>query len=54
MHPKIKAINLADNVGVSERTVTRIIADLKTLKLITRKGGNKHGEWIVTELTENL
>lgn len=54
MHPKIKAINLADNVGVSERTVTRIIADLKTLKLITRKGGNKHGEWIVTELTGNL
>lgn len=54
VNPKIKATNLADNVGVSERTVTRVIADLKTLNLITRKGGNKHGEWIVAELTGNL
>ncbi|WP_300703949.1 HTH domain-containing protein [Bacteroides sp.] len=46
-NPKIKAATLADNIGVSERTITRIIADLKALNLIGRKGGYRHGEWII-------
>ena len=50
LNPKIKLTPLADNVGVSERTITRILADLKSLDLISRAGGNRHGEWIVKKM----
>ena len=50
LNPKIKLTPLADNVGVSERTITHILADLKSLSLISRAGGNRHGEWIVKKI----
>lgn len=49
-NPKIKVISLADNIGVSQRSIARIIADLKALNLISRVGGSKHGEWIVKKI----
>ena len=50
LNPKTKIAALADNVGVSVRSVARIIADLKAMDLITRQGGNRHGEWIVKKV----
>lgn len=49
LHPQMKRIALADNLGVSLRSIARIIAELKSMKLISREGRNKHGEWIVTK-----
>lgn len=47
LNPQIKVADLADNIGVSDRTITRIIADLKSLNLVGRRGGNKRGEWVI-------
>lgn len=43
--PTIKLDELADNIGVSTRTIKRTLSDLKSEKLIERSGSNRHGEW---------
>jgi len=36
--------------GVATRTIKRDIENLQSSGILTRKGGRKDGEWIVTEL----
>lgn len=50
LHPQINRVTISDNLGVSLRSVARIIADLRSLNLISRKGGARHGEWVVTKI----
>ena len=44
---KITIPNIAENTGLSERTIERNIAELKKLNLIMRIGGRKEGYWRV-------
>ena len=37
-----------------ERTVERDLAKLKKLGILTRKGGRKDGEWLLTELGQRV
>lgn len=46
-NPKMTYIQLADNLGISESTIWRIIKDLKTLRIIVRVDGRKKGYWLV-------
>ena len=45
--PAITAIQLAENLGVSSRTVENEIKHLRETGYIERKGATKDGEWIV-------
>lgn len=37
-----------------ERTIERDLAKLKKLGILTRKGGRKDGEWLLTELGQRV
>ena len=37
-----------------ERTIERDVAKLKKLGILTRKGGRKDGEWLLTELGQRV
>ncbi len=52
MKPTIKYTELADNIGVSESSITRAIRELKEYGYITRKGARKSGEWIILKRLE--
>ncbi len=47
MKPTIKYIELADNIGVSESSITRAIRELKEYGYIVRQGARKSGEWVI-------
>jgi len=47
--PMIKADGLAKKLNVSRRTIQSSIKKLKESNLITRKGSNKNGYWIVNK-----
>ena len=38
---------ISEKTGISVRTISRIIAELKRRQIIERKGSDKNGEWIV-------
>lgn len=52
MNPTIKYFELADNLGVSESSITRSIRDLKKYGYIMRRGGTKASEWIILNRLE--
>lgn len=52
MKPTIKYTELADNIGVSESSITRAIRELKEYGYITRQGARKSGEWIILKRLE--
>jgi len=52
MKPSIKYTEIADNLGVSESTITRAIRELKARGYIARQGARKSGEWIVLKRME--
>ncbi|WP_262894406.1 winged helix-turn-helix transcriptional regulator [Bacteroides finegoldii] len=45
---KITAKELADTLKLSKRQCERIIADLKNRGILSRKGTNRTGYWIIT------
>lgn len=47
--PKITQKELQKKMGVSLRTVKRMMAELQDQGYITRKGNNRSGEWIVQQ-----
>lgn len=47
---KITAKEIADALKLSKRQCERIIADLKNRGILSRKGTNRTGYWIITEL----
>lgn len=47
MKPTIRYTELADNIGVSESSITRVIRELKEHGYIVRQGARKSGEWII-------
>ncbi len=49
-NPKITAKEIADILKLSKRQCERIIADLKNRGLLSRKGANRTGYWVITEL----
>lgn len=52
MKPFIKYTELADNIGVSESSITRAIRELKERGYIARQGARKSGEWIILKRLE--
>ncbi len=52
MKPSIKYTELADNIGVSESSITRTIRELKERGYIARQGARKSGEWIILKRLE--
>jgi len=46
-HPNATAAQLADRIGVSEKTVKRALSALKAAERIARVGSNKTGYWLV-------
>ncbi|MDR3218764.1 MAG: Fic family protein [Dysgonamonadaceae bacterium] len=45
--PVITAKEMAQILGISERAVNKNLAKLKQLKILTREGSDKKGQWIV-------
>ena len=43
----ISRTQIAERLGVSVKTVQRVISNLRTENRITRKGGNRYGYWVV-------
>ena len=52
MKPTIRYTELADNIGVSESSITRAIRELKEYGYIARHGARKSGEWIILKRLE--
>ena len=48
--PSITAVQLAENLGVSSRTVENEIKQLRKSGIIERQGATKDGKWIVKEI----
>lgn len=48
-NPKATQKDLQSKVGVSLRTVKRVMAELQEKGMVTRKGNNRSGEWIIKE-----
>ena len=44
-HPNISIAELAQSLGVTERTIARDIAHLQKSNRLTRRGGYKGGSW---------
>lgn len=51
-NPQVSAAVAANRLGVSSRTVETYIADLKTKKIIHRKGHDKGGHWTFSQSTQ--
>jgi len=47
--PHATALHMAGQIGVSDKTIKRALADLKSAGLIKRVGSNKAGYWIVNQ-----
>lgn len=47
---KITAKEIADTLKLSKRQCERIIADLKNRGILSRKGTNRTGYWVITGL----
>lgn len=48
-NPRISSMELSKILNVAERTIDRDIARLRESGKLSRKGGDKGGEWIVLE-----
>ena len=48
--PKITANEIANILNLSKRQCERIIADLKNKGILSRRGTNRTGYWIVEDL----
>ena len=46
-NPNITIAALAQSIGVSQRTVSRVLKKLKDEKVIRRDGGDRRGKWII-------
>ena len=46
-NPNITIAALAQSIGVSQRTVSRVLKKLKDEKIIRRDGGDRRGKWII-------
>ena len=53
MSPMMSEKMSEKNLNV-ERTIERDLAKLKKLGILTRKGGRKDGEWLLTELGQRV
>jgi ATP-dependent DNA helicase RecG len=53
MSPKMSEKMSEKNLNV-ERTIERDLAKLKKLSILTRKGGRKDGEWVLTDLGKSV
>ena len=49
--PRMTIPSMAQQLGLGERQVRRLIASLKEKRKIRREGSNKSGCWIVTSLS---
>ena len=47
VNPKLTYTELADNIGVSESTIWRMVRELKADGYLKIERGNKHGNWII-------
>ena len=49
-NPHITTLQMAEQIGVSDKTVKRALSELKDAGLIERVGSNKTGHWIVKQI----
>ena len=51
-----KAISekISEKTSITDRTIENDLAKLKKLGILTRKGGRKDGEWLLTELGQRV
>lgn len=49
-NPHMTRVELAQNIGISESSVKKILAKMKASAWIERKGSNKNGYWLVNKL----
>jgi predicted HTH transcriptional regulator len=47
--PSISKKSISEKTGISVRTISRIISELKQRKIIERKGSDKNGIWVVNK-----
>jgi len=47
MNPRLTALQLSDQLGISKRRIEANIKTLKELQLIERKGATKNGYWVI-------
>lgn len=52
-NPSITQVQLAEKMGVTDRTIKRKMKLLQEKGLIQREGGKRNGKWIVLENTES-
>lgn len=48
-NPSISLFNASDRMGISRRTVSRIVASLQDKGIIERKGSKKQGSWRIVK-----
>lgn len=48
-NPNITQVQISQHLGVTKRTVIRMINNLKGKKIITRYGSNRNGYWQVNK-----
>lgn len=48
-NPHMTRVELAQNIGISESSVKKILAKMKASAWIERKGSNKKGYWLVNK-----
>ena len=48
-NPSISLFNASDRMGISRRTVSRIVASLQDKGIVERKGSKKQGSWKIVK-----
>lgn len=57
MSPKMSPMmseKISEKTSITDRTIENDLAKLKKLGILTRKGGHKDGEWLLTELGQRV
>ena len=45
---------MSEKTSITDRTIENDLAKLKKLGILTRKGGRKDGEWVLTDLAKSV
>ena len=54
LNSRISAKAISEKTSITDRTIENDLAKLKKLGILTRKGGRKDGEWLLTELGQRV
>ena len=54
LNSRISAKAISEKTSITDRTIENDLAKLKKLGILTRKGGRKDGEWLLTGLGQRV